>query len=328
MTSEQNSVFISCDWGTSRLRLRMVAVRSLQILCECSSEQGIAQSYTQWERTGDNPGRSLFFSRLLRDELIKLEQNSSYKTEGIPVLCSGMASSSMGIIELPYADLPFALDGSNAVVKSMAASDMLPNPLFLISGLKSDSDVIRGEETELTGINHLYKGLASDYLAILPGTHSKHIAVENEKVIGFKTYMSGELFTLLSVHSTLKHSLEFSSEIFWNAFEDGLLKSTTEPILSNLFQVRVRQVLNNSDKRENRSFLSGLIIGAELYELTKKHHNKLVIAGNNQLSPLYIRALHSLGLDSKLIELTESDNDLAVAAGQLHIYQQYLKRND
>ena len=45
-------------------------------------------------------------------------------------------------------------------------------------------------------------------LLILPGTQSKHIQIENQSVIDFRTFMTGELFEVLGRHSILRASVD------------------------------------------------------------------------------------------------------------------------
>ena len=41
--------FISCDWGTSSFRLRIVDALKGSILCEIHTQQGIAATYASWK---------------------------------------------------------------------------------------------------------------------------------------------------------------------------------------------------------------------------------------------------------------------------------------
>ena len=66
-------------------------------------------------------------------------------------------------------------------------------------------DVMRGEETQLAGIFPLYS--AGRHLICMPGTHSKWVEAKDGVVTGFATYLTGELFAVLSKHSILRHSL-------------------------------------------------------------------------------------------------------------------------
>ena len=93
--------FIAGDWGTSRLRLRWHGPEGLR---EVASEEGAARLAA---RGGD---RALVFREALQTALLRLGA-----PVGLPVMVSGMASSSIGWRELPYAPLPFSLEGSSVV---------------------------------------------------------------------------------------------------------------------------------------------------------------------------------------------------------------------
>ena len=77
---------------------------------------------------------------------------------------------------------------------------------FICPGLVSRdadgvADVMRGEEVQIFGALSIAAKPAARVL--LPGTHSKHAAVNNGSVSGFVTHMTGEVFALLRDHSIL-----------------------------------------------------------------------------------------------------------------------------
>ena len=57
-------------------------------------------------------------------------------------------------------------------------------------------DVMRGEETEIFGVAD-----AGARLIVLPGSHSKWARVDGERVVAFKTFVTGELFAALRDHT-------------------------------------------------------------------------------------------------------------------------------
>ncbi|MGS0465992.1 2-dehydro-3-deoxygalactonokinase [Cobetia marina] len=64
---------------------------------------------------------------------------------------------------------------------------------------------MRGEETQLAGLVAAQPGYSG--AVCLPGTHAKWAQLENGSITGFTTFMSGELYKLLSQDSVLKHSV-------------------------------------------------------------------------------------------------------------------------
>ncbi|RZK46197.1 MAG: 2-keto-3-deoxy-galactonokinase, partial [Pedobacter sp.] len=105
--------FLSCDWGTTNFRLRLVEPNGLSIRAEVSSHQGIAMVHSGWKNAGND--RETFYSSILREAVIQLQERTSTNLTGLPLLISGMASSSLGIRELPYAGLPFDAMGEGAL---------------------------------------------------------------------------------------------------------------------------------------------------------------------------------------------------------------------
>ena len=59
---------------------------------------------------------------------------------------------------------------------------------------------MRGEETQIFGA--LADG-GGDGVYVLPGTHSKWARVEGGRIVGFDTYMTGEVYAVLKTHSVL-----------------------------------------------------------------------------------------------------------------------------
>ena len=77
---------------------------------------------------------------------------------------------------------------------------------FAVPGLsvcdkRGAPDVMRGEETQILGA--LSASGRADGLFVLPGTHSKWTRVEAGRIVGFATFMTGEVFAALKDHSLL-----------------------------------------------------------------------------------------------------------------------------
>ena len=107
--------------------------------------------------------------------------------------------------------------------------------MLIIPGVSSTDDVMRGEETQLTGCFHEVNN--KEHLFIFPGTHSKHVVVKNETILDFKTYMTGEFFELLSSKSILATSVEkgkgLDNELNRKSFDEGLQASNKSNLLHN-----------------------------------------------------------------------------------------------
>ena len=238
----------------------------------------------------------------------------------VKVIISGMASSSIGMRELPYASLPFFANGHALSVEKWQPKGF-PHEISLISGVKSKDDVMRGEETQLVGLYQLLHP-AGNSLFILPGTHSKHIFLENDAISSFHTFMTGEIFDVLSAHSILNGSIEkgdFDSSAL-AAFQKGVLMSVEKSsVLNALFMVRTNALFEKFSKNENYYFLSGLLIGAECNYLTDKKLDQIYICSSGMLFSLYLEAAKTLGISISSELLTDEMVDLALLKGQWFI---------
>lgn len=300
------SMFISCDWGTSSFRLRLVDQESHSVMAEVKSNLGIAPVNQQWKQQGrDEKERSLFYQSIIAGQLRKLKEQVTYSLQDLPIVISGMASSNIGMVELPYKVLPFAVDGSDLVYKKIGATESFPHETMIISGARTANDVMRGEEIQLIGCDIRS---AENQVYILPGTHSKHITVRDKQVIDFKTYMTGEFFQLLSHQSILSNSLQEDSQTWSNesikGFEEGVMQSTHGNLLHSAFMVRTNHLFGHYTKEVNYHYLSGLLIGAELKELAQRK-TSLTIVGNKLMRTYYTTALQRL--DHHNFETVDAD---------------------
>ena len=305
-------LFLSCDWGTTAFRLRLVRAEDLSVLAEVTQGSGIAETYSRWIDQG-SPQRQLFYASILKERIAELGQQSGLSLTGIPVILSGMASSSIGMKELPYQKLPFGLDGTGLLVEKLAADNDM-NPLFVISGVQSETDVMRGEETKILGCSSMLANDDQEQLIILPGTHSKHVIVKQQQVIAFKTYMTGEFFKLLSTHSILSASVaeetDFDEPANQSRFCAGIRAAQESGLLHAAFRVRTNQLLESVPGTENFYYLSGLLIGSELKDIPPGIAVHLAAGWTH--STLYQTALSELGVMVR----GAMDADAALIAGQ------------
>ena len=122
--------------------------------------------------------------------------------------------------------------------------------LTLLLSQKKPYDVIRGEETQVLGYLHRNKKFSG--FICLPGTHSKWIKIKKGKLINFKTYMTGELFEVISKNSILKHSIN-DKKINKNTFENSVILSQKKNfnLFDYLFEFRSRTLLSKKTRLQS-----------------------------------------------------------------------------
>ena len=316
--------FLSCDWGSSVFRLRLANLETAEVIAAETTGDGIIKTFNSWKEAGDTDpeSRFAFFMNIISQQVRALENILTASLSGVPLVISGMASSSIGMKTLPYRELPLELDGSNLMVDYSEQGD---GPVLLISGLKTDKDVIRGEETQLIGCFDDGGFTGGEQLYIFPGTHSKHILIKDEQAIGFRTYMTGEFFDLLSQHSILSATIETDKELHTSSFHQGVQDAIGTNLLHACFSVRTNGLFDKLSKTENYHYLSGLLIGSELQELGDTKYDRVCLCSGAGLKTHYETALHLLGLSSRLVVFDGPAMDEAVIRGQRKILLNKLK---
>jgi 2-dehydro-3-deoxygalactonokinase len=314
--------FLSCDWGTTSLRLRLADSNNGRVLFEEHSDQGIADTFNLWEQSGKPENEKvLFYLEVIRSLIKKMEGQVGQSLNGVKLIISGMASSSIGFIDIPYNPVPLAVDGSVIQTALILADSDFNHDVLVISGVKTSDDVMRGEETQLIGCIDP-SAVVKNELFIFPGTHSKHIRVRDNKITGFNTYMTGELFDLLSQKSLLKGAVEKNDDLENDTdiefFKKGVKEAVQTNFLNSIFKVRTNHLFNTCTKRENFNYLSGLLIGTEIKDLKTSNADKINLVCGLNLEIYYRTALHETGI-SNFKQYSAQWADAAAVRGQLKI---------
>lgn len=281
----KHTEWIAVDWGTSNLRV-WVCARDGQIVHHAESDRGMGQ--------------------LARDEFEPALLNliSTHLPEGrvTPVICCGMVGARQGWVEAPYAQTPCAPPRALEAIKPPVTDPRLD--VYILPGLMQSepADVMRGEETQIAG--YLVANPSFDGVLCLPGTHTKWVHISAGEIISFQTFMTGEVFALLSKQSVLRHSL---AEQGWEdaTFVDSVKDAMTAPhlFLARLFSLRAGSLLHGAPAGAVRARLSGNLIGLDLagarpYWLGRE----VVIIGAQSLSVHYANALSHLGTEAEIID--------------------------
>lgn len=269
--------WIAVDWGTSRLRTWAMSGNSIE--AQAQSDAGMGRL------TPDQFEPALL--ELINDWLVD-------KTNPTPVIACGMVGARQGWIEAPYQPVP-AKPLDAVPIAAPTRDDRLQ--VWLICGMSQvePPDVMRGEETQIAGFLALNPDW--DGVICLPGTHSKWAQISAGEVVSFQTFMTGELFALISQESVLRHSVGKTGHdeaAFLAAMDDILARP--ERLAARLFSLRARDLVHGTAPEQARSQLSGLLIGAELaaarpYWLGQQ----LALIGPDDMTRLYASALNQLG---------------------------------
>lgn len=304
--------FISCDWGTTNFRIKVVETETLEVLFEHKNPEGIRPLYEQYTQQ-TVVSQHHFFANFLKTQVDFLPVGY----QSCPIVLSGMASSSIGLEELDYADFPFNQSGEDLLCREMTLHNGLV--VFLVSGVKSTTGMMRGEETQAVGL--------ADHLAphgtgilILPGTHSKHIQYDQGSFTSLTNFMTGELFDVLSKKSILANSVVEGpwTPIAETVFKEGLALGFEDQLSASLLLVRANHVIQHSAKEDNYYLLSGMLVGDELSSL-KSYKDKIFLAAPKPIFSIYKLGLETFFDPQQLVFFDDKVLDYALLLGQRKI---------
>jgi 2-dehydro-3-deoxygalactonokinase len=239
----QQDGLIAVDWGTSRLRAYRLDGAG-RTIAHSQADDGIMAI-----APGEFP-----------EALAKHIGPWLAETPNIPVVMAGMVGSRNGWREIPYATLPA---GCTELARGLAQVRRADGGVALIvPGLAGEApsglpDVLRGEETLALGA-----GLP-DGILCLPGTHSKWVAMQRDRIVAFASFMTGESYSLFRNHSILGRLAEMPADpggARMGSATAGLKGGLTH----QLFSARTRVLSGAMSGGAVEPYLSALLIRAEI----------------------------------------------------------------
>lgn len=287
----KSTALIGVDWGTTSLRAYRL-----------SSDGAVIQT-----RTSDNGILSIGGGRF--ETTLQQVAGDWMSGTSCAVVLSGMITSRQGWVEVPYVSCPAGRAGLAAALhRHELTGDREINFIAGLSviGVDGVPDVMRGEETQIIGT--LEKD-SDDGLLVLPGTHSKWALTEQGEIARFATFMTGELFAVLSQYSILGRMMDgnahneaaFIEGVTYGRRSDGLAGG----LLKRLFGTRAQGLFGTITAQGAASYLSGLLIGCEIREALQSLDDsstasRVTVLGTSALASLYRVALGQFGVEATL----------------------------
>ena len=219
----------------------------------------------------------------------------------IPVLMAGMIGSRNGWIETGYLSCPVSVRSLGANI--VQVQDICSHHAYIVPGISYLAsprmpDVIRGEETQIFGV--LDRPAVKNLIACVPGTHSKWIQVENNKITRFSTYITGEMFAAILRCGSISSILDDCTHDADNFMEGVGVSQRAGGLLNHLFSIRSRAVTSRNGSVLNKSYLSGLLIGAEIRSALEIYPevSDIVVIGAESLIHDYSLAFSAMGISA------------------------------
>lgn len=282
---------VALDWGSTRLRGWLLGDGGA-VLAERSSADGASQI---------GGGAAAFDAAL---QALAGDWLAGGPAQGLPALACGMVGSAHGWREAPYVPCPAALDHLHEHLARVTTSG--GRTLHIVPGLLDapdggTPDVMRGEETQLVGLLAAHPALAASSTVLMPGTHSKWVQVVRGRVTGFRTRMTGEVYTLLRERSVLARLMPAPGADDWHAdaFDTGVDSARGgegRDLQGQLFAVRTLGLTGRLAPAALPDYLSGLLIGHELEAGLATRAAALALVGEPALCRRYTQALRRFGV--------------------------------
>ena len=219
------------------------------------------------------------------------------------VLLAGMIGSRQGWVEAPYLPCP-------ASVADLAAS-VIPVPfdgaeILLVPGVSADDggvpEVMRGEETQILGALTQF---GNDATVCMPGTHSKWVDVRDGRILGFRTYMTGEAYAALGTHTILARLLEATHDHDAASFAAGVARAREAGgLLHHLFGVRTLPLTGRMNGAEAAAYFSGLLLGHEVHAALAARRDAdapVFLIGDEALCARYETAIALCGGEARVV---------------------------
>jgi 2-dehydro-3-deoxygalactonokinase len=291
------AALLVCDWGSTRLRAWTLDAAGA-VVAHAIFPLGVN-----------------FLARGEAAKRFDAEVRPSLNATALPALFCGAIGSNVGWRAIPYVDCPAGLEQIAAGVAPVR-EDVSIVPGLRCEGLGGVCDVLRGEETKALGWLRLNPDHSRGaHLVCQPGTHPKWLAVEDGRIVRFLSALTGELFAVLSAHSILRNDGDVHDPA---AFEAGLAAAADgDALLNRLYTARSRVAGGGAAGESTGSYLSGLLIGAEVAatpRLLGLEGEPVVLLGDTAACERYAAALSRRGVPT-----SRADGEAAVLGGLVSI---------
>lgn len=301
--------YITVDGGTTNTRIRLVSDRT--IVDSVHNHVGARDGADALKTALKNGIRSL------------LERNGLSPENICRILASGMITGEFGLVNLPHLTAPAGIKELHEGMYESVFPEISPIPFCFIRGVRTqgntlaETDMMRGEETELMGL--LQEGTG---LYVLPGSHSKLIQTDDAgRITAFSTMLTGEMIAALSSGTILKDAVTLDEhDIKEEPLMQGYQYARQYGINEALFKVRVLKNLFQSSPAERYSFFIGVVLADEISSILRHSVCSIIVAGRSALKKATVLLLQQL-TDIPVCTVPDSEADTASTIGAIKIYE-------
>lgn len=308
------ALYITIDGGTTNTRISLAD--GTKILDRLSFGIG-AKS---------NIDDNTLYKSTIKEAIKKiLKNNRLLESDIVRILASGMITSEFGLLQLDHVTVPAGTEKLHNTMKEVTIKEISDIPFVFIRGVKTaadkleNSDIMRGEETELIGIMDKNDG---ECTYVLPGSHSKIIKTDSSgNIIEFSTMLTGEMLAALSQNTILKDAVDLENSVLDKKYLlIGFDFCRKNGINNTLFKVRILKNIFRENGDRTYSFFLGAVLCDEILEILKHGTEKIIIGGNSRLKEAtHMLLKHRSNADTVCI--TPEKADSAASVGMVRIFE-------
>jgi 2-dehydro-3-deoxygalactonokinase len=245
-------------------------------------------------------------TKLLIESLKSLLNEIPIQERPNHLVCSGMITSNLGLLEVPCVQAPAGPEDVARGLKTLELTG-LP-PITLIPGIVTvpnsdqtwlDADVLRGEEVEIFGLRELLNiTQAHEFLHL--GSHHKWLQTNAAgQVVRSVTSLAGEALHALGTQTVLAHSITPMNQVTdlnHDIWLEGLHTSQSLGIGRALFLVRLGKQNSRFNQLQATAFFYGTMAALTLDVLSKRNPNlPLTLYGHEVQAKLLASYLQTRG---------------------------------
>lgn len=271
-----------------------------------------------------------------------LEQNHLNYENISRIIGSGMITSDVGLVVVPWITAPAGVDQLAEKTCAVDLPDICPIPIHFIPGIKNSDgpftfanietmDIMRGEEVESVAILDQYEK-GRPMLLVLPGSHNKFVSVnEDGQITGCLTSISGELLSSITNDTIIAKSVnrEFVSMETYD--REWILKGYETAAQTGLgracFTARILMLFYQNDPQKIANYVLGASLAGDVQAVrhsraVKADPDTLVVVGGKQ--PLRQAVSDILKADGYFRDVEEfvSEGDIPLSAIGAYIIAQ------
>lgn len=261
----------------------------------------------------------------LREQIpVLLHRNSLTETDVRCILASGMLTSEFGLYPVAHISAPAGIAELHHAMVRVELDDITPIPFVFIPGVRiagesyRDTDMMRGEETELAGIDEC----GPNCVCVLPGSHAKVIRTDGQgRIAYFSTLLSGEMAAALSEHTILRDAVDLACPIL---NEEYLLQGCEDArqfgLNRTLFKTRVLKNQFSCAPEETYSYFLGAVLEGDVSEILRYEAETVILGGRASLRKALAVLLGKLS-ECRVMTLDDETVDHSCARGMVRVYE-------